>query len=605
MSTTDHARRTLGAVSLALGLAVAAGPVPAQELKEVNFSEAVHNLGYINLYVGMHAGIFEKNGLKMNVSAAGGDTQTFAAVLGGSADFAIGDATMAQMSREQGGPGVVVGTVVQRAHYFGVSKNLEPITDPKEFAGLTIVTSPDPNTNYSVAKRMLETAGLEIGTDTQILQVNPGTEIGAMLAGQADMAIAYQPSVASAVDQGAKVVFDFSNYVGPFCNTGIMVLPATIERDPEMVQALVTSFEEASRLTYADPDFAKEVARKEFPDLPPEVVDAAIDAELEYLIPAQSVVVKEDQWQNLIDMQVYLGNVKGDGPVRRDHRQLVRGEGDQAARRLSTAVVAAREGSAGGGAPPLVADRIAKTYDGRRSRSPVIADLSLTLEAGEIVSIVGPSGCGKTTLLNVLCGLIPPSAGSVRWYGAPLAGHAGPGRLHAAEGPAVSVAHRDHQRDARARDQGHAARRGAPARACRCSTSWACTASTTHYPSTLSGGMRQRVALARTLVNEPEVLLLDEPFASLDFQTKLLIESDTARLVREQRRSVLLHHPRHRGGGLDVRPGDRAEPPADPDPLGLRDRARRRSHRHDGGAREPGLQRLRAQHLGDLEVARA
>jgi NitT/TauT family transport system substrate-binding protein len=314
MLTTDQARRRFGAVSLALGFAVTSGAATAQDLKEVNFSEAVHNLGYINLYVGMHAGIFEKNGLKMNVTAAGGDTQTFAAVLGGSADFAIGDATMAQMSREAGGPGVVVGTVVQRAHYFGVSKNLEPITDPKDFKGLTIVTSPDPNTNYSVAKRMLENAGLEIGTDTEILQVNPGTEIGAMLAGQADMAIAYQPSVASAVDQGAKVVFDFSSYVGPFCNTGIMVLPSTIENDPQMVQALVTSFEEAARLTYADPDYAKEVARLEFPDLPPEVVDAAIDAELEYLIPAQSVLVKEDQWQNLIDMQIYLGNVKGEIP---------------------------------------------------------------------------------------------------------------------------------------------------------------------------------------------------------------------------------------------------------------------------------------------------
>ena len=133
---------------------------------------------------------------------------------------------------------------------------------------------------------MLENAGLKIGQDVKILQVNPGTEIGAMLAGQADMAIAYQPSVASAVDQGAKVVFDFSNYVGPFCNTGIMVLPSTIERDPEMVQALVTSFEEASRLTYSDPAFAKKVARLEFPDLPGEVVDAAIDAELEYQIPA-------------------------------------------------------------------------------------------------------------------------------------------------------------------------------------------------------------------------------------------------------------------------------------------------------------------------------
>jgi NitT/TauT family transport system substrate-binding protein len=308
-------RRTFSAIFVAAAALPATGfSVRAQELKEVNFSEAVHNLGYINLYVGMHAGIFEKNGLKMNVSAAGGDTQTFAAVLGGSADFAIGDATMAQISREQGGPGVVVGTVVQRAHYFGVSKNLETISDPTQFKGLTIVTSPEPNTNYSVAKRMLESAGLKIGEDVTILQVNPGTEIGAMLAGQADMAIAYQPSVAAAVDQGAKVVFDFSNYVGPFCNTGIMVLESTIADDPEMVQALVTSFEEASRMTYADPDFSKEVARKEFPDLPPEVVDAAIDAELEYLIPAQTVVVQRDQWDNLMAMQLYLGNIKGTIP---------------------------------------------------------------------------------------------------------------------------------------------------------------------------------------------------------------------------------------------------------------------------------------------------
>ena len=313
MSTAARSLRVrfgslIGAAALSLATAA---PALSQELTEVNFSEAVHNLGYINLYVGMHAGIFEKHGLKMNVTAAGGDTQTFAAVLGGSADFAIGDATMVQMSREAGGPGVVVGTVVQRAHYFGVSKNLEPITDPKAFKGLTIVTSPEPNTNYSVAKRMLENAGLKVGEDTKILQVNPGTEIGAMLAGQADMAIAYQPSVASAVAQGAKVVFDFSNYVGPFCNTGIMVLPSFIEAKPEVVQALVTAFEESSRKTYADPAFAKEVARKEFPDLPPEVVDAAIDAELEYKIPAETVVVQKDQWDNLMAMQVYLGNVKG------------------------------------------------------------------------------------------------------------------------------------------------------------------------------------------------------------------------------------------------------------------------------------------------------
>lgn len=316
-SSSTSRRQVLGiaaAVFAAASLGVPGKSATAADLTPVNFVEAVHNLGYINLYVGLRAGIFEKHGLKMTVSAAGGDTQAFAAVLGKSAQFAIGDATMVQMSREAGGPGIVVGTVVQRAHYFGVSKTLNVITDPKQFKGLTIVTSPEPNTNYSVAKRMLEGAGLKVGVDTKILEVNPGTEIGAMLAGQADMAIAYQPSVASAVAQGAKVVFDFSTYVGPFCNTGIMVLPDYAKANPQVVQALVDSFEESSRMTYAKPDFAKEVARKEFPDLPPDVVNAAIDAELKYKIPAESVIVDPVQWKNLMAMQVYLKNVKGSIP---------------------------------------------------------------------------------------------------------------------------------------------------------------------------------------------------------------------------------------------------------------------------------------------------
>src|SRR5260370_19536244 len=207
-------------VALAGGLAttfvIGLNPAAAAPLKDVRFSEAVHNLGYINLYVGIHAGIFEKNGLKMKVSAAGGDIETFAAVLGGSADFAIGDATMVQISRENGGPGVVVGTVVQRAHYFGVSKTLKPITDPKDFKGLKILSSPEPNTNYSVAKRLLEKAGLKVGVDATIVPVNPGTEIAAMLAGHGGIAHAYHPNLAAAATPGATGVFPCLDLTRPF-----------------------------------------------------------------------------------------------------------------------------------------------------------------------------------------------------------------------------------------------------------------------------------------------------------------------------------------------------------------------------------------------------
>lgn len=286
-------------------------PRIARAMTEVSFTEAVHNLGYINLYVGQAAGYFEKEGIHLNVSAAGGDTQAFAAVLGRSALFGIGDPTMVPISVESGGPGKVVGTVVQRAHYFGVSKTASKITNPVQFKGMTIVTSPEPNTNYSVTKRLLEQAGLKVGTDVKMIAVAPGTEIAAMLAGQADVAIAYQPNVAAAEEQGAKIVFDFSTAIGPFCNTGIMVLNDTSAQKPDIVQALCTGLELSGRRVYADVAYAKTIARKEFPDLPGDVVDKAIDSEIEFKIPAEHVVVDRAQWDNLMSMQKYLKNVKG------------------------------------------------------------------------------------------------------------------------------------------------------------------------------------------------------------------------------------------------------------------------------------------------------
>ncbi len=191
-------------------------------------------------------------------------------------------------------------------------------------------------------------------------------------------------------------------------------------------------------------------------------------------------------------------------------------------------------------APPLVVEHVAKSYelDGGRIM-PVIGDLSLTLREGEIISIVGPSGCGKTTLLNTLCGLLAPDAGRIRWHGREVAGQ--PQNV----GYMLQKDLLLPWRTALGNTMLGLEIRGVPAAQAedRCRAmldQLGLHGFADQYPSTLSGGMRQRVALARTLVNEPDVLLLDEPFAALDFQSKLLIENDTVKLVREGRRSLLL-----------------------------------------------------------------
>src|ERR1700694_4957568 len=188
---------------------------------------------------------------------------------------------------------------------------------------------------------------------------------------------------------------------------------------------------------------------------------------------------------------------------------------------------------------PLTARNIGKTYGDDDDASPVIGDISFSLRAGEIVSLVGPSGCGKTTLLNLMSGLVRPTRGDVLGPAKPLTD------VPKGIGYMLQKDMLMSWRTALANVTLGLELTGMP-RAEREKKAHAMLGKVglapyyDYYPSALSGGMRARVALARTLVTDPEVMLLDEPFAALDFQTKLVLESDMARLVRSQRRSLLL-----------------------------------------------------------------
>jgi sulfonate transport system ATP-binding protein len=172
------------------------------------------------------------------------------------------------------------------------------------------------------------------------------------------------------------------------------------------------------------------------------------------------------------------------------------------------------------------------------ARYTAIRDTTLRVAPGEFVSVVGPTGCGKSTLLNVAVGLLAPSAGSVRVFGEPLAG------LNRKAGYLFQTEALMPWRTALQNVTAGLEFRGIEAALARENgESWlqrvGLAGFEKRYPHQLSGGMRKRVALAQTLILDPEIILMDEPFSALDIQTRQLMENELLELWSANRKSVV------------------------------------------------------------------
>jgi NitT/TauT family transport system ATP-binding protein len=167
-----------------------------------------------------------------------------------------------------------------------------------------------------------------------------------------------------------------------------------------------------------------------------------------------------------------------------------------------------------------------------------VQDVSLDIREGEFVSVVGPSGCGKTTILNMVAGFLPVTGGEIRVGGRPVKGPGADRGVvfqsfalfpwktvldNVGFGPKMRGVPKP-ERDRIAREYlalaglSHAAER---------------------YPNELSGGMQQRVGVVRALANDPDVLLMDEPFASVDAQTRMTLQEELTRIWQEKQHTVL------------------------------------------------------------------
>jgi NitT/TauT family transport system ATP-binding protein len=186
----------------------------------------------------------------------------------------------------------------------------------------------------------------------------------------------------------------------------------------------------------------------------------------------------------------------------------------------------------------LAYDRVTMTYGGRAGAVTALEAFSLEVPGSEFLVIVGPSGCGKSTLLHMTAGLLAPSTGSIRLDGEPIT-TPGPDKAMVFQsfslfpwktvqenidfGPRIN----GHDREERRRTIAHYVEL------------MGLSGFEQHYPRQLSGGMQQRVAIARSFVMRPRVLLMDEPFAALDAMNRTIMQEELVRIWAEQRPTVL------------------------------------------------------------------
>jgi NitT/TauT family transport system ATP-binding protein len=171
-------------------------------------------------------------------------------------------------------------------------------------------------------------------------------------------------------------------------------------------------------------------------------------------------------------------------------------------------------------------------------RYTAVQQVDLTVGAGEFVSVVGPTGCGKSTLLNVAAGLLAPSRGSVSVFGEALRG------INKRAGYMFQTESLMPWRTALANVSAGLQFRGVPeAQAATQANDWLRRVGLggfgDRYPHQMSGGMRKRVSLAQTLVLDPDIILMDEPFSALDIQTRQLMENELLDIWSSKRKAVL------------------------------------------------------------------
>lgn len=191
------------------------------------------------------------------------------------------------------------------------NKNVK-FDSPADLKGKRIIVGLAPGTSNTLLKRLLKDNHLDINKDVKVTEVQNGSELGPVLAGEADIAVAYQPQIEQGLAQGLKLIYDFTKDYPEYAFSTINTSQKMIDENPDLVKRFVNSINESLKLIHEDPEKAKEVARKEFPELNGEEVDKAVERMIKSNVYPKHVAITEEAFTTAIDMQKFVGNMKND-----------------------------------------------------------------------------------------------------------------------------------------------------------------------------------------------------------------------------------------------------------------------------------------------------
>ena len=183
-------------------------------------------------------------------------------------------------------------------------------------------------------------------------------------------------------------------------------------------------------------------------------------------------------------------------------------------------------------------ENVSLTYQTPDDEIEAIKNLSIDCPEGKFLSIIGPSGCGKTTVLSMIAGLLPPTSGKIYVYGHEITGKEDIGYMLQKDQlfPWRTI-EKNVFLPLEIKKKNTAENRN---RAAELLKKYGLYDFRKKYPEQLSGGMRQRAALIRTLISDPDLLLLDEPFSALDYQTRLCVTDDVYKIIKNERKTAVL-----------------------------------------------------------------